>query len=84
MICGSFRSVGSIDDKLRFAHDIELTLDESEQLGFDQNYIDAVLLMVRRLKALSLDDKEYAIICAVILFHDGTLAIDHLCAFMEQ
>lgn len=68
------RSFASVDGRLRFAHDIELTLAEAQQLGFDADYIEAVLTLISRLKAMELDDKEYAILCAIILFQEGLLS----------
>jgi len=62
-----------VDGRLRFAHDIELTLAESHQLGFDQEYLDAVVFLVEKLKTLELDDKEYAILSAILLFQEGVL-----------
>ena len=66
-----FRSLASADGRLRFAHDIELTLEESSQLGFDPEYIDAVVTLINKLKEMDVDDKEYAILCAIILFYEG-------------
>ena len=65
------RSFASEEGKLRFAHDIELTLSESQQLGFDPDYINAILGLLDKLKDLEIDDKEYAILCAIILFYEG-------------
>lgn len=66
-----FRSLASADGRLRFAHDIELTLEESNQLGFDPEYIEAVLTLIEKLKDMDVDDKEYAILCAIILYYEG-------------
>lgn len=66
--------MASTDGRLRYAHDIELTLAESEQLGFDQDYVDTVVELVEHMKALEMDDKEYAIISAIILFYEGNVS----------
>lgn len=72
MICsGLCRSLVSTDGRLRYAHDIELTLSESEQLGFDQEYVDTIVELVNLLRNLMMDDKEYAIISAIVLFYEG-------------
>jgi len=49
-----------------------LTLSEAEQLGFDQDYIDTVLEILERLRNLEIDDKEYAVMCGIILFYEGS------------
>lgn len=72
--CNFFRSVASTEGRLRYAHDIELTLAESEQLSFDQEFVDTAVELVDRLRVLEIDDKEYAIICAIILFYEGECA----------